>query len=217
MLGLMVLLEPVTKNLSIRQEEQAKKNWRKIKHVRCSHNQIIYCKYFTISKIATLTCHTYRVMYVAVSPDGQTIVTGAGDETVRFWNVFPSMKTQFLYAERGIAVGSAQRIWQDSISVLIGPTRRSHCRSPGSPLFLKNNSNKQSIETPSEAFVSPSLYELEGERAGVPVTSRLFEAMHTCIVSPCTGMEIIGVCLEARNIKQLEIAYRNKVWCRRRF
>ncbi|KAH0936276.1 hypothetical protein HID58_013393 [Brassica napus] len=94
MLGLMVLLEPVTKNLSIRQEEQAKKNWRKIKHVRCSHNQIIYCKYFTISKIATLTCHTYRVMYVAVSPDGQTIVTGAGDETVRFWNVFPSMKTQ---------------------------------------------------------------------------------------------------------------------------
>ncbi|CAN7016433.1 unnamed protein product [Brassica rapa subsp. trilocularis] len=44
--------------------------------------------------IATLTCHTYRVMYVAVSPDGQTIVTGAGDETVRFWNVFPSMKTQ---------------------------------------------------------------------------------------------------------------------------
>ncbi|KAH0921104.1 hypothetical protein HID58_021913 [Brassica napus] len=63
-------------------------------HVRCSHNQIIYCKYFTISKIATLTCHTYRVMYVAVSPDGQTIVTGAGDETVRFWNVFPSMKTQ---------------------------------------------------------------------------------------------------------------------------
>ncbi|KAG2292830.1 hypothetical protein Bca52824_039499 [Brassica carinata] len=32
--------------------------------------------------IATLTCHTYRV-YLAVSPDGQTIVTGAGDETLR--------------------------------------------------------------------------------------------------------------------------------------
>ena len=24
-----------------------------------------------------------------MSPDGQTIVTGAGDETLRFWNVFP--------------------------------------------------------------------------------------------------------------------------------
>ena len=25
-----------------------------------------------------------------MSPDGSTIVTGAGDETLRFWNVFPS-------------------------------------------------------------------------------------------------------------------------------
>jgi len=30
-----------------------------------------------------------RVLYLAMSPDGQTIVTGAGDETLRFWNVFP--------------------------------------------------------------------------------------------------------------------------------
>lgn len=29
-----------------------------------------------------------RVLYLALSPDGQTIVTGAGDETLRFWNVF---------------------------------------------------------------------------------------------------------------------------------
>ena len=27
-------------------------------------------------------------MLQAMSPDGQTIVTGAGDETLRFWNVF---------------------------------------------------------------------------------------------------------------------------------
>jgi cell division cycle 20-like protein 1 (cofactor of APC complex) len=25
-----------------------------------------------------------------MSPDGSTIVTGAGDETLRFWNIFPS-------------------------------------------------------------------------------------------------------------------------------
>jgi len=30
-----------------------------------------------------------RVLYLAASPDGQTIVTGAGDETLRFWSVFP--------------------------------------------------------------------------------------------------------------------------------
>jgi cell division cycle 20-like protein 1 (cofactor of APC complex) len=41
-------------------------------------------------KVATLTGHTYRVLYLSISPDGQTVVTGSGDETLRFWNVFPS-------------------------------------------------------------------------------------------------------------------------------
>ena len=31
----------------------------------------------------------FRVLYLAMSPDGQTVVTGAGDETLRFWSVFP--------------------------------------------------------------------------------------------------------------------------------
>ena len=47
-----------------------------------------------MSKLATLTGHTLRVLYLAISPDGQTIVTGAGDETLRFWNVFPGPKSQ---------------------------------------------------------------------------------------------------------------------------
>ena len=34
------------------------------------------------------------MLYLALSPDGQTIVTGAGDETLRFWNVFPGPKTK---------------------------------------------------------------------------------------------------------------------------
>ncbi|THU66101.1 hypothetical protein C4D60_Mb05t10630 [Musa balbisiana] len=58
-----------------------------------SQNQIMVWKYPSLSKVATLTGHTLRVLYLAMSPDGQTIVTGAGDETLRFWNVFPSMKT----------------------------------------------------------------------------------------------------------------------------
>jgi len=59
-----------------------------------SQNQIIVWRYPTMSKLATLTGHTLRVLYLAVSPDGQTIVTGAGDETLRFWNVFPGQKSQ---------------------------------------------------------------------------------------------------------------------------
>mgnify|MGYP003363617404 CR=1 FL=1 len=45
-----------------------------------------------MQQIASLTGHTYRVLYLAMSPDGQTIVTGAGDETLRFWNVFQKAK-----------------------------------------------------------------------------------------------------------------------------
>lgn len=59
-----------------------------------SLNQIIVWKYPTMTKLATLTGHTCRVLYLAMSPDGQTIVTGAGDETLRFWNAFPSSRSK---------------------------------------------------------------------------------------------------------------------------
>lgn len=47
-----------------------------------------------MTKLATLTGHTMRVLYLAMSPCGKTIVTGAGDETLRFWNIFPSGKNK---------------------------------------------------------------------------------------------------------------------------
>lgn len=55
-----------------------------------SQNEINLWRYPTMQKVATLTGHTYRVLYLAMSPDGSTIVTGAGDETLRFWSIFPS-------------------------------------------------------------------------------------------------------------------------------
>lgn len=59
-----------------------------------SQNQINLWQYPTMKKLATLTGHSYRVLYLAASPDGQTIVTGAGDETLRFWNMFPAKKAK---------------------------------------------------------------------------------------------------------------------------
>jgi len=53
-----------------------------------SQNQIVVWKYPSMLQLARLTGHTFRVLYLAVSPDGESIVTGAGDETLRFWNVF---------------------------------------------------------------------------------------------------------------------------------
>ncbi len=37
---------------------------------------------------ATLKGHKQRVIYMALGPDSRKIVTGAGDETIRFWDVF---------------------------------------------------------------------------------------------------------------------------------
>jgi cell division cycle 20-like protein 1, cofactor of APC complex len=53
-----------------------------------SQNQIIVWKYPSMRQVVSLTGHTYRVLYLAMSPDGQVIVTGAGDETLRFWQAF---------------------------------------------------------------------------------------------------------------------------------
>jgi len=55
-------------------------------------NQIMFWKCPSLSKVATLTgYHTWPVRHLAIAPDGQTIVTGAGDERLCFWNVFPGI------------------------------------------------------------------------------------------------------------------------------
>jgi len=72
-----------------------------------------------MSKLATLTGHTYRVLYLAISPDGQyqrTIVTGAGDETLWFWNAFPSPKSQVLKSGKMISLQTLSHL---SYSLLI--------------------------------------------------------------------------------------------------
>lgn len=53
-----------------------------------SQNQIVVWKYPSMTQVASLTGHTYRVLYLAMSPEGDVIVTGAGDETLRFWKCF---------------------------------------------------------------------------------------------------------------------------------
>ena len=45
-----------------------------------------------MNKLATLQGHSYRVLYMAKSPDDETILTGSGDQTLRFWKLFPGSK-----------------------------------------------------------------------------------------------------------------------------
>ncbi len=49
-------------------------------------------KYPELSRVNVLEGHEKRVLYMAMSPLGDMIVTGAGDETLKFWNIFPEVK-----------------------------------------------------------------------------------------------------------------------------
>ena len=52
-----------------------------------SQNQIIVWKYPAMSKVVTLTGHTQRVLYLAMSPCGWSIVAGKGDEIIVKWSI----------------------------------------------------------------------------------------------------------------------------------
>ena len=47
-------------------------------------------KYPSMVKVAELTGHTARVLHMAQSPDGKTVVSAAADETLRFWRILDS-------------------------------------------------------------------------------------------------------------------------------
>jgi cell division cycle protein 20 (cofactor of APC complex) len=53
-----------------------------------SQNQLCLWKYPSMVKVAELTGHSARVLHMAQSPDGHSVVSAAADETLRFWNVF---------------------------------------------------------------------------------------------------------------------------------
>lgn len=50
-------------------------------------NQISLWSYPKMNKISDLTGHLSRVLYMSMSPDGCTLVSGSSDETLRFWNI----------------------------------------------------------------------------------------------------------------------------------
>lgn len=70
-----------------------------------SQNQLIVWKYPSLRKVAELTGHTSRVLHLAQSPDGSSVVSAAGDQTLRFWKIFSSA-TDILHAS-GNSSGSS--------------------------------------------------------------------------------------------------------------
>lgn len=81
--------------------------WSKHQRELCSshgfsENQLMLWRYgsgSSLTKVKELTGHTSRVLSLACSPDGSTVVSAAGDESLRFWNIFgtpPSRRTSAL-------------------------------------------------------------------------------------------------------------------------
>ena len=53
-----------------------------------SHNSMTLWRYPSMTKVATLTGHTSRILAAAQRPNGQEVVTAGADETLRFWKVW---------------------------------------------------------------------------------------------------------------------------------
>ena len=70
-----------------------------------SQNQVVVWHYPSMEQLAVLTGHTSRVLYLATCPDGQSIVTGAGDERLCFWDVFEQKQNSLGGYSRSKATG----------------------------------------------------------------------------------------------------------------
>lgn len=53
-----------------------------------ANNQLTIWKYPSMMKQCELTGHTSRVLQIAMSPDGSTVISASADETLRLWNCF---------------------------------------------------------------------------------------------------------------------------------
>lgn len=75
-----------------------------------SQNQLTVWKYPSMVRTAELTGHTSRVLHMAISPDGSTVASAAGDETIRFWKVFaPSDSTAAAASGSGSGAAAAKK------------------------------------------------------------------------------------------------------------
>ncbi|CAK8689698.1 unnamed protein product [Clavelina lepadiformis] len=72
-----------------------------------AHNQLTIWSYPSMQWMQDLLGHTSRVLYLAISPDGQTVCSGAADETLRLWECFAISPEQKRKSKNSNKLGSS--------------------------------------------------------------------------------------------------------------
>ncbi|KAL0249400.1 hypothetical protein GEMRC1_004632 [Eukaryota sp. GEM-RC1] len=77
------------------------------------NNEINVWKYPSMVKVGQMKGHTARVLNLALSPDGETLVSAAADESIQFWKAFEQKEKSFnndvSHAQRGALRGMVIR------------------------------------------------------------------------------------------------------------
>lgn len=68
-------------------------------------------KYPSLTKIGDLDGHDSRVLHASLSPDGETVATGASDENLKFWRIWEARKKGSKCGK-----GSAERDVEDELN-----------------------------------------------------------------------------------------------------
>ncbi|KAI8611906.1 WD40-repeat-containing domain protein, partial [Chytriomyces sp. MP71] len=89
-------------------------------------NQLTIWSYPTCKRIVDLEGHDARVLHSALSPDGETVVTGASDENLKFWKAFErTAKAGAAGAGEARGVGGGRGGKEMSVEdELVGATKR---------------------------------------------------------------------------------------------
>lgn len=94
------------------------------KEILSSHgfarNHLCLWKYPSMTKIKEFEGHTSRVLHLAVSPDGGTVLSAAADETLRFWDIFapPTAKKRGAgdpFSSAAASVGGGKTRWTTTL------------------------------------------------------------------------------------------------------